>query len=133
MAGSIGSFNPTMTPQMPPPHLLTLTLASPACVIQMPVGSPSVSDLAIGTVRSAARTTRTEQIRKAKVLLWKGHCSVHQMFQVQHVLNFRSRYPEGMVISHPEHLQELLRVSQTGRLFEMAVDTKAAYKLLKPH
>ncbi len=22
-----------------------------------------------------------EQIRKAKVLLWKGHCSVHQMFQ----------------------------------------------------
>ena len=43
-----------------------------------------------------------EQIRKAKVLLWKGHCSVHQMFQVQNVLNFRSRYPDGMVIAHPE-------------------------------
>ena len=42
------------------------------------------------------------QIRKARVLLWKGHCSVHQMFQVQHVLNFRSQFPEGMVISHPE-------------------------------
>ncbi|MEO7728732.1 MAG: quinolinate synthase NadA, partial [Burkholderiales bacterium] len=36
-----------------------------------------------------------EQIRKAKVLLWKGHCSVHQMFQVQNVLNFRNRYPDG--------------------------------------
>lgn len=52
-----------------------------------------------------------EQIRKAKVLLWKGHCSVHQMFQVQHVLNFRSRFPEGMVISHPECNFEVCKLS----------------------
>ena len=51
------------------------------------------------------------QIRKAKVLLWKGHCSVHQMFQVQHVLNFRSNYPEGMVISHPECNFEVCKLS----------------------
>ncbi len=52
-----------------------------------------------------------EQIRKAKVLLWKGHCSVHQMFQVQNVLNFRSRYPEGRVISHPECNFEVCKLS----------------------
>ena len=52
-----------------------------------------------------------EQIRKAKVLLWKGHCSVHQMFQVQHVLNFRAAYPEGMVISHPECNFEVCKLS----------------------
>jgi quinolinate synthase len=52
-----------------------------------------------------------EQIRKAKVLLWKGHCSVHQMFQVQNVLNFRNRYPEGMVISHPECNFEVCKLS----------------------
>ena len=52
-----------------------------------------------------------EQIRKAKVLLWKGHCSVHQMFQVQHVLNFRSQYPDGMVISHPECNFEVCKLS----------------------
>ena len=51
------------------------------------------------------------QIRKARVLLWKGHCSVHQMFQVQHVLNFRSKYPEGMVISHPECNFEVCKLS----------------------
>jgi quinolinate synthase len=51
------------------------------------------------------------QIRKAKVLLWKGHCSVHQMFQVQHVLNFRASYPEGMVISHPECNFEVCKLS----------------------
>ncbi len=52
-----------------------------------------------------------EQIRKAKVLLWKGHCSVHQMFQVQHVLNFRAAWPEGMVISHPECNFEVCKLS----------------------
>jgi quinolinate synthase len=52
-----------------------------------------------------------EQIKKAKVLLWKGHCSVHQMFQAQHVLNFRSQYPEGLVISHPECNFEVCKLS----------------------
>ena len=52
-----------------------------------------------------------EQIRKAKILLWKGHCSVHQMFQAQHVLNFRNQYPEGMVISHPECNFEVCKLS----------------------
>ncbi len=42
------------------------------------------------------------QIKKAKILLWKGHCSVHQMFQKSHIDAFRAKYPEGKVISHPE-------------------------------
>ena len=41
-------------------------------------------------------------IRKAKILLWKGHCSVHQMFQKSHIDAFRAKYPEGKVIAHPE-------------------------------
>jgi quinolinate synthase len=43
-----------------------------------------------------------EAIRKAKILLWKGHCSVHQMFQKNHIDAFRARHPEGIVIAHPE-------------------------------
>ena len=43
-----------------------------------------------------------EQIRNAKLLLWKGHCSVHQMFQPAHIQNFRAQHPDGRVISHPE-------------------------------
>jgi len=52
-----------------------------------------------------------EQIRKARILLWKGHCSVHQMFQAQHILNFRNQYPEGLVISHPECNFEVCKLS----------------------
>ncbi len=43
-----------------------------------------------------------EQIHKAKILLWKGHCSVHQMFQESHIRRWRMQHPEGFVISHPE-------------------------------
>lgn len=43
-----------------------------------------------------------ELVRKARILLWKGHCSVHQMFQKSHIDSFRAKYPEGLVIAHPE-------------------------------
>src|SRR4051812_22818617 len=68
------------------------------------------------------------QIRKAKVLLWKGHCSVHQMFQVQHVLNFRSQYPDGMVIAHPECNFEVCKLSDyvgsTDFIIKTILDSK---------
>lgn len=43
-----------------------------------------------------------DAIKRAKLILWKGHCSVHQMFQPAHVDNFRKQYPQGKVIVHPE-------------------------------
>ena len=43
-----------------------------------------------------------EAIRKARLILWKGHCSVHQMFQPAHVDYFRKQYPGIQVIVHPE-------------------------------
>jgi quinolinate synthase len=41
-------------------------------------------------------------LRRAKMILWKGYCSVHQMFQPQHIDAFKKKYPEARVISHPE-------------------------------
>ena len=43
-----------------------------------------------------------EEIRNAKILLWKGHCAVHQMFRPQNIIKFRNEHPDGFVISHPE-------------------------------
>ncbi len=43
-----------------------------------------------------------ERLRKAKVILWKGHCSVHQRFLPEHVDKIRSTYPGMQVIVHPE-------------------------------
>ncbi len=52
-----------------------------------------------------------EQIRRAKMLLWKGHCSVHQMFQPVHIEKFRQRHPDGKVIAHPECSFEVCKAS----------------------
>jgi quinolinate synthase len=43
-----------------------------------------------------------DAIKKARLILWKGHCSVHQMFQPAHVSFFRKKYPEIKIIVHPE-------------------------------
>ncbi len=43
-----------------------------------------------------------EQIRNAKIILWNGYCSVHQVFKPEQIDNFLQRYPETKVIAHPE-------------------------------
>ena len=43
-----------------------------------------------------------EQVASAKLLLWKGHCSVHTRFTVAQIDAFRKQYPDGKVIAHPE-------------------------------
>jgi quinolinate synthase len=42
------------------------------------------------------------RLKAAKVILWKGHCSVHQRFLPEHVDNIRKNYPGMQVIVHPE-------------------------------
>jgi quinolinate synthase len=43
-----------------------------------------------------------EAIRGARVILWKGYCSVHQRFTPQHVERVRREHPGIRVIVHPE-------------------------------
>ena len=42
------------------------------------------------------------RLRAAKIILWKGHCSVHQRFLPEHVDKVRAKYPGIQVIVHPE-------------------------------
>jgi quinolinate synthase len=46
--------------------------------------------------------TTPERLRRARVILWKGHCSVHQRFLPEHVDKVRAKYPGIRVIVHPE-------------------------------
>ncbi len=65
---------------------------------QMPVWDPYHAD-------SGGNTTET--LRQSKVILWKGHCSVHQMFRAEHVDRFRQRIPDIKILVHPECMQEV--------------------------
>ncbi len=64
-----------------------------------------------------------EQIRKARLLLWKGYCSVHQMFQPAHILRFRNQYPDGLVIAHPECSYEVCHQSDHVGSTEYIINT----------
>ncbi len=44
----------------------------------------------------------TQKLAGSRVLLWKGHCSVHQRFLPSHVDKVRAKYPGIRVIVHPE-------------------------------
>ncbi len=52
-----------------------------------------------------------DEIRRARIILWKGFCSVHQMFQPEQIENFRREVPDGKVISHPEASFEVCQQS----------------------
>jgi quinolinate synthase len=43
-----------------------------------------------------------EQLQDADFVLWKGHCSVHQLFRPEHVDQIRAKYPQMKVMVHPE-------------------------------
>jgi quinolinate synthase len=64
-----------------------------------------------------------ERLRKAKVILWKGHCSVHQRFLPEHVGKVRANYPGIHVIVHPECrwevCQEADAIGSTERIIEV--------------
>jgi quinolinate synthase len=43
-----------------------------------------------------------EQILNARIILWQGHCSVHQQFRPEHVDTWRRLHPDINIIVHPE-------------------------------
>jgi quinolinate synthase len=50
-------------------------------------------------------------LKSATLLLWKGHCSVHQRFRPAHVEAFRAEHPEGIVVVHPECSHDVVEVA----------------------
>ena len=64
-----------------------------------------------------------EAIRQAKIILWKGFCSVHQMFKPEQIENFRREVPDGKVISHPEASYEVCQLSDYVGSTEFIIKT----------
>ncbi|MFE9413137.1 quinolinate synthase NadA [Streptomyces sp. NPDC006704] len=49
-----------------------------------------------------------EQLRNAKMILWRGHCSVHGRFSLDSVNDVRERIPGVNVLVHPECKHEVV-------------------------
>ena len=64
-----------------------------------------------------------EQVRKAKLILWKGHCSVHTRFTVAQIDAFRQKYPDGRVVAHPECTLDVVRAADESGSTEYIINT----------
>ncbi len=73
-----------------------------------------------------------EQIERSKVILWRGHCSVHQMFRTEHVDQFRAKFPGIKILVHPECTMEVVDASDisgsTGKIIREVESAPAGTK-----
>jgi len=66
-----------------------------------------------------------EQLRQAKIILWKGFCSVHGRFQARHVDDRRAEHPGIKVLVHPECRYEVVAKSDLNGSTEFIIKTIA--------
>jgi quinolinate synthase len=70
-----------------------------------------------------------EKLASSRVILWKGHCAVHQRFLPSHVDQVRAKYPGIQVIVHPECRWEVCQkadaLGSTERLIKIVEDAPA--------
>ena len=64
-----------------------------------------------------------EEIRHAKIILWRGHCSVHGRFTLDNVQAVRAAIPGVQVLVHPECQHEVVSVADVVGSTEMIIRT----------
>jgi quinolinate synthase len=90
---------------------------------EMPLWDPQADELG-GNTKDA--------IQNSRVILWKGYCSVHQMFLPEHVDYFRANYPGIRILVHPECMREVVEkadvVGSTGKIIRAVEEAPAGTK-----
>lgn len=66
------------------------------------------------------------EIIAAKVILWRGHCSVHGRFSTDNISEVRERVPGINVIVHPECQHDVVKNSDVVGSTEMIIKTVSA-------
>jgi quinolinate synthase len=69
------------------------------------------TDMRVWDPRKERGVLDEADVKEATLLLWRGHCSVHQRFRPEHVSAFRDRHPEGIVVVHPECAHEVVELA----------------------
>lgn len=81
------------------------------------LGRNTAYDMGIPLDKMAVWDPREEKfecegdLQEAKIILWKGYCTVHDKFNVNHVEALRKKHPDINIIVHPEVPWEVVRES----------------------
>jgi quinolinate synthase len=63
-----------------------------------------------------------DAIKRARIILWKGHCSVHTRFTVRQIENLRAQHPGVRVIVHPEVPWEVVQAADDSGSTEYIIN-----------
>jgi quinolinate synthase len=67
-----------------------------------------------------------DTVNRARIILWKGHCSVHTRFTVRQIENIRAQHPGVRVIVHPEVPLEVVQAADDSGSTEYIIKTVSA-------
>jgi quinolinate synthase len=71
------------------------------------------TDMMVWNPRLAFGGLEEAEVKAATLLLWKGHCSVHQRFRPEHIAAFRAEHPDGLVVVHPECAHDVVELADS--------------------
>jgi len=71
----------------------------------------SLNQMVVWNPHAEAGGLSEDEMRKARVILWKGHCSVHLRYVPQHVERARRAHPGIRIIAHPECSWEVCQLA----------------------
>lgn len=71
-------------------------------------------DMVVWNPEAPLGGNRAEDLRRARLILWDGHCHVHTRFRVEHVLAMREAFPEAKVVVHPECPAEVVNLADAS-------------------
>jgi quinolinate synthase len=89
----------------------------------------SLDDCVVWNPRKPLGGNTPAQLADAKMILWKGHCSVHGRFTVDSVRDVRERVPGVQVLVHPECSYDVVEaadlVGSTERIIKLVEESPA--------
>ena len=71
----------------------------------------SLDDCVVYDPHKPAGGLTRRQLEDARMILWRGHCSVHGRFSLQNVLDARAAQPDVTVLVHPECKHEVAQAA----------------------
>jgi quinolinate synthase len=67
-----------------------------------------------------------DALRRARLILWKGHCGVHTRFTTSQIAQFRRQHPDGKVVVHPECTFDVVQAADATGSTEFIIRTVEA-------
>jgi quinolinate synthase len=82
-----------------------------------------LEDMSVWDPREPSGGNTPERLISSRVILWKGHCSVHQMFKPNHIVQFRRRFPGCQILVHPECMMQVVDAADLVGSTEFIINT----------